>query len=160
MWRNIYIFASKEPYQMHRIKKCHCRGPSQCGGAKAHKNGANKVKVEYTTLPVRQQGGDFLGIGSWAKRVVKNPLRLAAAVGSFGFSEAAIKRGQAFKSVTGLKPRKVLDIGAPIAAFAGMPEIGMPAKAVSFGYKQIGLGKKSLHRKNRVPHRKKRRRKK
>lgn len=155
----IYLFTSNELYtvtnNMHRSKKCHCRGPSQCGGAKAHKNGANKVKIEYTTLPVRQQGGDFLGIGSWAKRVVKNPLRLAAAVGTFGMSEAAIKSGQAFKSVTGVKPSKVLDVGAPIAAFAGMPEVGIPAKAVSFGYKQIGLGKKK-----RAPHRKKRKKRK
>ena len=139
---------------MHRTKKCHCRGPSQCGGAKSHKNGANKVKVEYTTLPV-QRGGDFLGIGRAFKKTFSNPLRGLAAVGTFGMSEAAIRSGQAFKDVTGLKPSKVLDIGAPIAAFAGMPEIGMPAKAVSFGYKQIGLGKK--RRKKRTPkrHRKK-----
>ena len=122
------------------------------------KHGANKVKVEYTTFPV-QRGGDFLGIGRAFKKTFSNPLRGLAAVGTFGMSEAAIRSGQAFKDVTGLKPSKVLDIGAPIAAFAGMPEIGMPAKAVSFGYKQIGLGKKSLHRKNRVPHRKKRRKK-
>ena len=144
---------------MHRTKKCHCRGPSQCGGAKAHKNGANKVKLEYTTLPVRQQrGGDFLGIGRAFKKTFSNPLRGLAAVGTFGMSEAAIRSGQAFKDVTGLKPSKILDVGAPIAAFVGLPEVGLPAKAISFGYKQIGLGRrtKSLHRKNRAPHRKKR----
>ena len=139
---------------MHRTKKCHCRGPSQCGGAKSHKNGANKVKLEYTTLPINQHGGDFLGIGHAFKKTFSNPLRGLAAVGSFGMSEMALRSGQAFKDVTGLKPSKILDVGAPIAAFVGLPEVGLPAKAISFGYKQVGLGKKK-----RASHRKKRRKK-
>ena len=146
---------------MKRKKICKCRGVSQCGGSKKLSPAQMKKimgPVVYRPMPVYgQRGGDFLGIASWAKRVVKNPLRLAGAIGTFGMSEAAIKSGQAFKKITGVKPSKALNVLAPVASFMGAPEIGLPAKAVSFGYKQIGLGKK---KKRKHKPKKKRKRKK
>ena len=147
---------------MKRKKICKCRGVSQCGGSK--KLTPSQMKrlmgpVIYRPMPVyNQYGGDFLGIGSWAKKVVSNPLRLAGAIGTFGMSEAAIKSGEAFKKVTGVKPSKALDIIGPAAAFVGAPEIGLPAKAVSFGYKQIGLGKTKRRAKSKPKTKKKRKR--
>ena len=148
---------------MKRKKMCKCKGVSQCGGSKKLSPAQMKRlmgPVIYRPMPVygQQRGGDFLGIGSWAKKVVSNPLRLAGAIGTFGMSEAAIKSGEAFKKVTGVKPSKALDIIGPAAAFLGAPEIGLPSKAVSFGYKQIGLGKKKRKAKSKPKPKKKRKR--
>lgn len=145
---------------MKRKKICKCRGSNQCGGSKKLTPAQMKKlmgPVVYRPMPVYgQRGGDFLGISKAFKKTFSNPLRGIAAVGTFGMSEAAIRSGQAFKKITGVKPSKALNILAPAASFLGAPEIGLPAKAVSFGYKQIGLGKK----KKRKPRKRKKHRKK
>jgi len=93
-----------------------------------------------------QQGGDFLGIGRAFRETFSNPLRAVAAIGTMGASEVAIRGGQAFKKITGVKPSAALDFAlAPIALLA--PQAGVPTKAVSAGYKAIGLGKKKKAKK-------------
>lgn len=127
-----------------------------------------KPRREFSTLPVErkarmqkggcdyQTGGNiFDSIASGFKTTFSNPIRGLAAVSTFGASEAAIRSGQLFEKTTGVKPSKALDMALPAVGLLA-PEAAFPTKAVSAGYKAIGLGKR---KRKSVASRRKRKRK-
>jgi len=114
---------------------------------------------KFKTMPVKRQkgmghgcmcnqcGGSFFGdIGSAFKRLAKNPLRLAAAIGTAGASEVIAMPADIIKHKTGIKTSDVLSKAAPVISAVGGPQLALGSKLTSVGLKQIGLGKRRLIR--------------